>query len=232
MEQYIHTLIPIDSRYYPEPVRVGAFFDWLLRRPNFRLIVGKRWQPGLVVRRFTGRMRESKNPWTGETLMRPDPDWAMIESCNEIPARIDGAAHFTVFASGEWKSDDLPIALFTTDGKPFAQDYLCQVGCELRPTPVSTSAWDVEAGRNIHNVPSFGSSPCNPDDDTGIFPNPWNGEAVKVPHAGCARFWIEFEFGKFIYPRVDNTFDLLSPSIVREAEQCFQTKFVQGCRFW
>ncbi len=97
--------------------------------------------------------------------------------------------------------------------------------------PVSTSAWDVEAGPNIRNVPLFGT-PCGPDDDLGIFPNPWTGEAVEVPHAGCARFWIEFEFGKLIYPKVGKNFEFLSSSIVAEAEQCFRTKFVQGCRFW
>jgi hypothetical protein len=66
----------------------------------------------------------------------------------------------------------------------------------------------------------------------GIFPNPWTGEAIEVADAGCARFWIEFEFGKFIYPEVSGSFDVMSPAIVQDIEQCFGTKFVQGCRFW
>jgi len=230
MEQYLHTLIPVDSNFCPEPVQVGAFFDWLIRRPNFLLITGRRFQQGLTVKRAAGQMRESKNPLTGETRR-----WyvaEIVKESAEIAALIDGFDSYTASASGEWDSGDLPIMLFTTNGQPYKENHLCNVRCELKPSPVSTSAWDCEAGPNIHNVPSFGTNPCNSDGDEGIFPNPWNGEAIKVPHAGCARFWIEFEFGRFIYPEVDKNFDFLNPSIAREAEQCFQTKFVQGCHFW
>jgi hypothetical protein len=177
-------------------------------------------------------MHEVENPMTGEKSMRPDPDRTRIDASDEIPALIEDSAHFTVWAPGEWSSDDLPIAVFTPDGKPFTKNYRCQVGCELRPSPVSTSAWDLEAGPNIRNVPLFGRSPCGSEDDTGIFPNSWTGEVIEVPHAGCARFWIEFEIGKFIYPKVGRNLDVLNPSIVEQAEQCFHTKFVQGCRFW
>ena len=235
MEQYIHTLIPVDSTYRPGPAQVAAFFSWLLGRPNFRLMDTRHLQRGIIVLKFTGRMREFKfrNPMTGENEMRlrPDPDRTAVQAGEEIPTLIESSDHFTVWAPGEWDSSGLPIKLFTTDEKPFTQNYLCKVGCELRPGPVSTSAWDVEVGPNVRGVPSFGS-PCTSDNGKGIFPNPWTGEAIEVPHAGCARFWIEFEFGKFIFPNVDKNLDVLDRSIVAEAEQCFQTKFVQGCRFW
>jgi hypothetical protein len=235
MEQYIHTLIPVDSNYSPKPEQVAEFFAWLLDRPNFKLVGNRRVGPGIIVLRFTGRMREAgtSNPFTGEkkTWMVPDPDRTIVQAAEEIPALIEGSAHFTVHAPGEWDSGDLPIKLFSTDEKPFTENYLCTVSCNLRPAAVSTSAWDDEAGPSPRNVSSFGD-PCAREDDAGIFTNPWTGEIIEIPHAGCARFWIEFEFGKFIYPKVGKDFDVLSASIVREAEQRFQTKFVQGCRFW
>ncbi|HKN22487.1 MAG TPA: hypothetical protein VJX73_13780 [Terracidiphilus sp.] len=154
-----------------------------------------------------------------------------IDAPDAILPLIEDLDDFGVFASGEWRWDDPPLILFTTDDKQFKENYVCEVSCEQRSTPVSTSAWDFEAGPNIRDVPPFGS-PCGSGDDTGIFPNPWTGEAIEVPHAGCARFWIELEFGKFVYPKVEKDFEFLSPSIVGEAEQCFQTEFVQGCRFW
>jgi hypothetical protein len=80
-------------------------------------------------------------------------------------------------------------------------------------------------------VPGFGE-PWNGESTIGIFTNPWTGEAIEVPNAASARFWIEFEFGKFIYPRIDKSFDVFDPRLVEKAEECFQTKFVQGCRFW
>jgi hypothetical protein len=55
---------------------------------------------------------------------------------------------------------------------------------------------------------------------------------IEVPNAGSARFWIEFEFGKFIYPKIEKRLEILSPLLVETAEECFQAEFVQGCRFW
>jgi hypothetical protein len=232
MEQYIHTLIPVDSTYCPEPVQTGAFFDWLLRQRSFTLLTERRWQPGLLVMKPTGRSRVVARLATGEERMGPEFERAKPESSKEIPRLIEGALHYTAYASGKWLSDNLPITLFGMDGEPFRGDYLCNVSCQLRPSPVSTSAWDLEAGPNTRNVPLFGSKHCGSTDGVGIFPNPWTGEPVEVPHAGCARFWVEFEFGKFIYPHIDKNFNILSPVIVGEVEQCFQTEFVQGCHFF
>jgi hypothetical protein len=231
MEQYIHTLIPIDSNYAASPAQVEAFFADLLRMPTFRLITDLPFQQGLRVSKPFARVRKMENRFTGETKTFRAPEFTKIDAPDAILPLIEGLDDFGVFASGEWKWDDPPLVLFTTDGEQFKKNYVCEISCEQRATLISTSAWDVEAGPNIRNVPLFGT-PCSSGDDMGIFPNPWTGEAVEVPHAGCARFWIEFEFGKFIYPKVDRNFDFLSPLIVAEAEQCFQTKFVQGCRFW
>lgn len=99
------------------------------------------------------------------------------------------------------------------------------------PRPVSTSAWDGEAGPNIRDVPFFGTA-CKPGTETGIFPNPWSGDVIEVPEAGCARFWIEFEFGDFLFPDVTGILEIFSPSIVAKAADCFETRFVQGCRFY
>jgi hypothetical protein len=86
-------------------------------------------------------------------------------------------------------------------------------------------------GPNVRNVPMFGSE-CESETATGIFPNPWTGEVIEVANAGCARFWIEFEFGKFIYPDVSEGLEVFSQAIVSETEKCFQTRLAQGCRFW
>jgi hypothetical protein len=231
MEQYIHLLIPVDSNYAAKPAQVAAFFADLLRRPNFRLIADSRFQQGLRVSKPFARIRTAANPFTGETETFRSPEFTKIDAPDAVLPLIDTLDDFGVSASGEWKWDDPPLVLFTTDGEEFKENYVCEVRCEQRSALISTSAWDDETGPNVRNVPQFGE-PCSVGDDTGVFTNPWTGEAVEVPHAGCARFWIEFEFGKFIFPKFDKNFDFLSPSIVHEAEERFQTKFVQGCRFW
>jgi hypothetical protein len=73
---------------------------------------------------------------------------------------------------------------------------------------------------------------CKNAAENGIFPNAWTGDVIEVTDAGCARFWIEFEFGKFIYPKLTDNLEVMSPALVLGAEKCFRTKFAQGCRFW
>lgn len=213
MEQYIHTLISVDSDFVPDPAQVASFFDELVSQFKFSPISDRRrWLPGLLVARPSEGLRLSP------------------ERFEDIPALIEGSQHYTVTQSGQWGIKDRPVVLFKTDGVPYQESYTCIVGCELRPESVSTSAWDLEAGPNRRNIPAFGS-PCKNENRNGIFPNPWTGDAIEVADAGCARFWVEFEFGKFLYPGVNNSLEVLNPSMVLAAEQCFRTKFAQGCRF-
>jgi len=231
MEQYIHTLIAADSQFVPDPPRVAEFFDALVGDFGFRIIRNGRWQPGLRVMKPGGRTRTGTNAFTGEIITIPVYDHIAIEETTEVPPLIEDLAEYRVSASGEWKSADAPISLLKTDKTPFEDSPICDVSCNIRPSPVATSAWDVEAGPNVRNVLQFGT-PWSGESETGIFPNPWTGAVIEVPNAGSARFWIEFEFGRFIYPKIDKNLDVLSPLLLEKTEECFQTKFVQGCRFW
>ena len=231
MEQYIHTLISADSEFAPESTQVASFFGELVSQFKFSPISGQRFLPGLIVAKPSGRLRWGTNAMTGEKISIPDWDRLNLERFEDIPALIQGSKHYTVAQSGQWVGKDRPVPLLKTDGVPFEENYICTARCELRPEAVSTSAWDVEAGPNTRDVPTFGSVCKNPIRN-GTFPNPWTGEAIEVADAGCARFWIEFEFGRFIYPKVTDSLDVMSPGIVLGAERCFRTKFVQGCRFW
>jgi hypothetical protein len=231
MEQYIHTLIPVDSEFVPESAQVASFFGKLGSQFNFSPISGQPFLPGLVVAKPSGRLRWATNSMTGEKIAVPALDRLNLERFEDIPASIEGFGHYTVTQSGQWVGKNRPLVLLKTDGVPYEEHYICTVRCELRPEAVSTSAWDVEAGPNKRDVPAFGSA-CTNGVRNGIFPNPWTGDVIEVADAGCARFWIELEFGKFIYPQVTDSLDLISPAILLGVEQCFRTKFAQGCRFW
>lgn len=244
MEQYIHTLIPTDPAFVPAPSQIASFFDSLVTDFNFQAFQviphPRRHIPGLWVVKPTGLFKQVINPRTGEVVTNPRTGEALSRPENQslnpgkfadIPPLIEGLGHYRVTQKGEWKQEDRPVKLLNTNRTPHESSYLCDVSCELRRQPVSMSAWDVEAGPNIRNVPQFGS-PCEAENKIGIFPNPWTGEVIEVANAGCARFWIEFEFGRFIYPDVTNRLDVFRPSIILKTEECFQTKIVQGCRFW
>ena len=64
-----------------------------------------------------------------------------------------------------------------------------------------------------------------------VFHNPTTLEAIEVPGAGCARFWIDFEFGNELFPEVGANLDLLNPTIIDVAIEVFGTRFVQGCQW-
>ena len=231
MEQYIHTLISVDSGFIPKSAQVASFFGELVSQFKFIPILDRqRFHPGLVVKKPSGNLRWGTNPMTGEKISIPQWDRLNPEGFEDIPTSIEGSQHYTVMQSGEWVRKDPPMILLKTDGLPYEDNYHCTVSCQVRPEAVSTSAWDSEAGPNTRNVPEFGSV-CKNTASTGIFPNPWTGDVIEVANAGCARFWIDFEFGKFIYPKITNSLAVLSPAIVVGAEQCFRTKFAQGCRF-
>jgi hypothetical protein len=231
MEQYIHTLISVDSEFIPVSAQVAEFFVELASQFKFVPISGQRFLPGLVVAKPSGRLRWGTDPMTGEKISIPESDRSNLERFEDIPALIEGSRHYTVMQSGKWVRTDCPVALFKTDGNLYEEDCVCTARCELRPEAVSTSAWDVEAGPNTLNVPAFGSL-CENTVKNGIFPDPWTGKVIEVANAGRARFWIEFEFGRFIYPKVTDGLDIFSPEFVSGAERCFCTKFAQGCRFW
>jgi hypothetical protein len=217
MEQYIHTLISVDSEFVPESAQVANFFSELVSQFKFSPISGQRFLPGLVVAKPSGRLRWGTNSSTGEKIPIPEWDRLNIERFEDVPAFIEGCKHYSVAQSGQWAGEDRPVALLKTDGVPYEENYICTVRCELRPEVISTSAWNVEAGPNTRNVPTLGSV-CKDAVRIGIFPNPWTGGVIEAADAGCARFWIEFEFGKFIYPKVTDSLEVMSPAIVLGAE--------------
>ena len=167
---------------------------------------------------------------TGETISIPMPDEIKIDRTVDVARTIEGLEDYNVLASGEWSPEDRPLVLFTIDRVLFEGSYLCEVSCHVRPEFISTSCWDKFACPNAPSVPGFGET-CKTEIGIGIFSHPWTGKAIKVPNAGCARFWIEFEFGRFLLPKMSESLDVLSSAMVTKIEDCFGTEFVQGCRF-
>ncbi len=70
---------------------------------------------------------------------------------------------------------------------------------------------------------------CDESDSLGVFTHPHTLEVIEVPGAGCARFWIEFELGKFLFPELaDGDTAILHPAVVGLASENFGVEFIQG----
>lgn len=229
MEQYVHTLIAADSGFVPKPSQVEKFFELLTTNYHFRIISDGRFQPGLRLMKPSGESRSVTNPMTRESLSMPIFDRIKIENLSDLSRAAEGLESYSVLASGEWALEK-PFILLTTEEIPFTGSYLCEASCHIQPEPVSTSCWDEEAGPNDLKVPYFGD-PCEMKNSNGTFSHPLTGKPIRVADAGCARFWIEFEFGKFLLPKMDDSLNILSPTMVTKIEDCFGTRLVQAWRF-
>ncbi|MGB0065239.1 MAG: hypothetical protein WBP85_12400, partial [Terracidiphilus sp.] len=135
-------------------------------------------------------------------------------------------AHYTVDVSSEWARNDIPIRLETVGNSPYGGDFICSVQCAVRPKPVCTSQFVGDGpGEPEEFWFDVSTSPVRP---LGVFTNPRTGDRIELPGAGSARFWARFEFGKWLFPKVDNGFNLLKPSLVSDAEDCFGVHFLQA----
>ena len=217
MPEYTHTLIPIEVDFVPVPEQVGTFFSSLVS------IGAAPLNPAISVAKVLGKVDNYINPFTGESvsvlrrkskkLNRVEAVARELESLNDYDVTLDGKGPPSV-----------PAIVFDFEG---SYDFAAR--CRLRAEVVSTSDWhgDVPIERKVE----FFGQRCSPTNRLGIFHNPNTGEVIEVPNAGCARFWIEFEFGKMLFRSIDRSLDQIESKIVEAGERDFGVKFVQGCRW-
>jgi hypothetical protein len=215
MPEYTHTLIPDRSDFVPEPKQVASFFEGLIElgaAPTNGQIRGVR---------LSGESRSFLNPFT--KAMDSFPIWKPMEvdGLAAITMAVEELNDYNLILEGEGPPK-VPALLFSNEGR-----YGFAVHCCLRREVVSTSNWHEESPIK-RSVTLFGQR-CTLENRLGIFSHPDTLAIIEVPNAGCARFWIEFEFGKMLFPEIDDRLDLMEPSIVRFAEDRFRIKFAQGC---
>ena len=231
--QYAHSLIPVVSNFTPNPQQTANFITRLSE------IGAAPLQAALRVGKLTGGVRTGTDPLTGAKISIPRRSYSVIESGADLPSHLMGLDEYDLGAEGQGPPAVRPFRLYSGwDGfganqrpeQEFTGSYAFEVWCNLRSRPVSTSSWGNSKGKiqKLDGIPNFGE-PCVPGGRAGFFENPWTGQMIEVPDAGCARFWIEFRFGKWLAPRIADHLNLLEPSIVACAESEFQSPFAQGC---
>jgi hypothetical protein len=115
--------------------------------------------------------------------------------------------------------------------------YFVEIRCNVRQNLVAMSS--VYEMKPLQR-PSFGMD-CSENDNLGVFCEPdfwseyhappqWVRPTTLVPGAGCARFWIEFHFGKWLHPLIKGgDLRVLNPQVLAVAHRWFSTSFLQGC---
>ncbi len=219
-EQYAHTLIAKQKEFIPSPSQIEQFLSVMVSQNVVPTI------PSIALRIPTGRFREYPHidPFTGQKMRVEIKDRKKLENLGEIAKALESLTEYEleVAAVGRPKLSPIPIE--------FSESYHVGVTCFVYSAYRSTSDLHDDADGGDKG-PRY-KEPCLELPKVGFFSNPHNGEILKVSDAGYARFWVQFELGKFLFPEFKNgNLDVLNPQIITEAETAFGIKFVQGC-YW
>jgi hypothetical protein len=217
MPEYTHTLIPDRADFVPDPKQVGTFLSSLVS------IGAAPLQSTLSISKLSGEVRTFKNPFTGETESFAMRKADKLKDVAAMPGALKALDDYNVTLDGKGPPK-LPAFTFDFQG---TYDFL--IHCCLRAEVVSTSDWHDEVP--IDRKVEFFGRPCSSKDCLGIYHNPNTLKVIEVPRAGCARFWIEFEYGKMLFPPIEDRLDLIERKIVDIAEKDFGIQFVQGCHW-
>jgi hypothetical protein len=214
MMQYSHLLIATPRSFAPsasQVVRLYRALDHLGSAPLCAKLRG---------RTPSGKTRTMTNPFTRASYESPIMDCFSFESLDEAAAKIAALDNYVLTMDGRGPPAKVPLPF------DFDDEYDYAIHCKVHREPVTTS----DPHDDPPNAPRHGRV-CVQKGDLGIFRNPTTMEIMEVPGGACARFWIEFEFGKELFPTVGETLDLLDRRIVEAAVEVFNAQFAQGC-FW
>ena len=227
---YAHTLIPSEAGFVPEPQQLADFLNAL------KSIGGEPVGASYRLGTLTGEMRKGGNPLTGEEISIPSRSFAPLAGPADIADRLKGIEYFDLLLEGEGPCALPPFNLYTANTEegeraefPYNDSYAYEIQLCLRPKNVSTSDWHEEIAPE--RVAPFGE-PCDGENRKGYFHHPVTGAVIEVENAGCARFWIQFQCGKWTFPRIGGAnLNVLEPRIVEIATDNFGVGFAQGCVF-
>jgi hypothetical protein len=218
VEQYVHTLIPQDAQFCPRPQQVRHFVDGLSKLGaaplNAEFKIGKP----------SGRVRSFTDPLTGEIRTIPGKEIIALNGAANLNRIVSTLDQYVLAMEGHGPPT-LPAFPLYLNGAPFADTYGFSVHCCVEAEPVSMS--DLGGEEAGYDVPFFGK-PCGKRRGTALFRHPLTSVLIEVTNASCARFWVEFEFGKWLLPKIDHWLDILDPAIADLANQCFGLAFAQG----
>lgn len=228
---YAHTLIATEPDFAPRPQQVAAFVN------DLKASGGEPISATYRLGTLTGEVREGRHPLTGETISVPRRSFLPLPHPADIDERLKGVEDYNLLIEGHGPCQLPPFKLYTasSDGGtanavPFEDSYDYEIQLCLRQEPVSTSDWHEEISPEPL-APRFGQ-PGHGEKRRGYFHHPQTGAVITVEDAGCARFWLQFQCGKFLYPKIEGTnLNVLEPQTLKIATQSFGVGFSQGCVF-
>jgi hypothetical protein len=216
-EQYAQTLIPLDKGFVPSSEMVGDFLSSII---NMGVVPPPVF---ITIRTPTWKTREVPNPFTGGKVAIPIKDHHKFENFGQFKTAAERLPDYEIEVSGMGIPVIPPVPI------QFAEPYAAEVTCIVSSRLRSTSDYHETESESKSSIIPYGQ-PSDVADASGVFCHPETLEVIEVPGAGCARFWVEFRLGKFLFPKlVGGNLQILHPAITAEAERIFAQCFVQSC---
>jgi hypothetical protein len=215
-EQYLHLLIP-RSKFTPSAAQISEFLTQLINSGVLST------EPKIVLSTRSEATRTVTNPFTGEPLMIPCFDTRELPHLSALESAAGELLDYTVFASSYWKPRLPPVPISFDDA------YSISASCHVSSLVRSTSNLPSDR-RPRPGMPGFWA-PCEADLADAYFMSPHDGSILTVSGVGCARFYVEFELGKWLFPDLSTgSLEIINPKVLRLAEDLFGVRFGQGCR--
>ncbi|MEZ6062993.1 MAG: hypothetical protein R3C19_21820 [Planctomycetaceae bacterium] len=236
---YTHLLIPSSSEFRPDADAVARFVRGLIDNGN---VANGAKVAFARVTKGQPRVRQMRNPMTGETIDLRGPSRTLerprtLSDPSQITEHAANQQEFDVLLTGEGVPSVPPLTVGSVedgDWKVMDGAYHLEVRCRIRANVVRLYMLDSED--DLHRPPAFANyrpkynEDCSPAENAdGLYVHPEIG-AFRVPNAGCGMFWIEFNYGKFVFPRLkDGSVDVLADSVIDLARAAFDCDFIQAC---
>ncbi len=170
-----------------------------------------------------------------QNALRRRPRAEHLSAASQIVPLAEQEQEYDVSVVSTLPPTNPPLDIGGVDEKgtwqSWAEPYHLEICCRVRESLVRLC--HLKSGEDP-NTPDFWNpkfdEDCTDDESEGFFEHPLLPSPIRIPNAGCGRFWIEFEYGKWLYPRPKNDgVALLAPEVTRLAAETFGTAFVEAC---
>lgn len=238
-ESYTHLLISVSKTYRPTPQAVCQFLEQMIQTgsvgQDHKISFGK-------VVKAEPRSWEGPNPFTRKMQKHRMPSRRRqraehLSATSQIVALAEQEQEYDVSVVGTVPPTHPPLDIggLGKDGtwQSWAGPYHLAIFCRVRNSLVRLcylkSGEDPNGPPHDIGIPTFDED-CAEGELDGLFVHPLSPSPIRIPNAGCGRFWIEFEYGKWLYPKLTNdSVALLDPGVTRLAAETFGTAFVEAC---
>ncbi len=251
--RYSHLLVPALPEYHPEPDAIAEFAQGVIDNGN----LGKPHKIEFSrVTKSQSPTRKIQNIVTGQSIEIPMPSRRRerpetLSDTSQISGQAVNQPEYDLMLSSESvpsappcpigyleKEEWKPLCANPEEWRPMLNHYYLEIGCRVRSNVVRLYFLEREDDltrpvnpadfANYH--PRFGED-CSANERRGLFVHPETG-AIWIQDAGCATFWIEFNFGNWVFPRLkNNSVNILEDSVVNLARKTFDCDFVQACNW-